>query len=101
MLEGATGVISVASNVRPKTINDICTMAALGDFISAKTLNSSLESLYKMLSYQPNPIPVKYLLHEAGIINNGIRLPLVWFDGKIPSLKSEVNKIKQEYTIHE
>jgi 4-hydroxy-tetrahydrodipicolinate synthase len=101
MQNGATGVISVASNVRPRTIIDICTMAALGDFISAKTLNTSLESLYMMLSYQPNPIPVKYLLHESGLINNGIRLPLVWFEGKLPSLKSEINLIKKENTTHE
>lgn len=96
MSEGSTGVISVASNVRPKTIVNICSMEALGDHISAKTLNSSLDSLYKVLSYVPNPIPVKYLMYEAGLISDGIRMPLVWNDEQIPNSKEEINKIKME-----
>lgn len=98
MCEGALGIISVASNVRPKAINEICNFMALGDTISAKILNSSLESLYKMLSYQPNPIPVKYLLHEAGLIETGIRLPLVWLNTTLVGSKTEITKIKKEYS---
>ncbi len=98
MIQGASGVISVASNVRPKTIQQICDFIALGDTISAKSLNTSLEKLYKMLSYQPNPIPVKYLLHEAGLIETGIRLPLVWYEGSIAGSKTEIKKIKEEYS---
>ena len=74
-------------------------MMALGDEISAKNLNSGLESLYKVLSYEPNPIPVKYLMHEAGLISKGIRMPLVWSDGQLPQAKSEINKTKMEHSI--
>ncbi|MCF6287893.1 MAG: 4-hydroxy-tetrahydrodipicolinate synthase [Proteobacteria bacterium] len=98
MTQGAIGVISVASNVRPQTIYEICNFMALGDTISAKKLNSSLEPLYKMLSYQPNPIPVKYLLHKAGYIDTGIRLPLVWLSGTIVGSATEITKIKTEYS---
>jgi len=94
--QGAHGVISVASNVRPQSIIEICNYLALGDVISAKKCNSSLDSLYKMLSYQPNPIPVKYLLHLAGIIDKGIRLPLTWFDGHLVGAKKEIEHIKKE-----
>ena len=96
MQDGACGVISVASNIRPHTIKKICTFWALGDVISAKKCDSSLENLYKMLSCQPNPIPVKYLLHEAGQIGDGIRLPLVWYDEKISGSKLEIKKIIEE-----
>lgn len=95
MQQGASGVISVASNVRPFAIYQICTFMALGDFISAKKLNSSLENLYTMLSCKPNPIPVKYFLNKAGVIENGIRLPLNWLD-KIADSQSEINKINDE-----
>lgn len=96
MSEGATGVISVASNVRPKSLVEICAMMALGDYISAKKLNSGLDSLYKVLSYEPNPIPVKYLMHHAGLVSDGIRMPLIWNDGRLPGAKAEINKITKE-----
>jgi len=98
MQQGATGVISVASNVRPLAINEICTLLALGDVISAKKLNSSLDNLFKMLSCQPNPIPVKYLLHEAGLIDQGIRLPLVWLEKNTSGTKQELKHIIKEYS---
>jgi 4-hydroxy-tetrahydrodipicolinate synthase len=75
----------------------ICNYLALGDVISAKKLNSSLESLYKMLSCQPNPIPVKYLMQHAGLIDKGIRLPLDWFDGKMHGAQQEIEQIKKEF----
>ena len=96
MQQGAMGVISVASNLRPHLIQKICTFMALGDIISAKKCNSSLENLYKMLSYQPNPIPVKYLLQQSGLIGEGIRLPLLWFNGNMTGSKSEIKKIIEE-----
>ncbi len=98
MQQGATGVISVASNVRPQAVVQICNFMALGDTISAKKLNSSLDNLYKVLSCQPNPIPVKYLMHEAALIDEGIRLPLVWFDDKKVRTRDEILKIKQDYS---
>ena len=94
--QGAHGVVSVASNLRPHIIQSICTYMALGDIISAKKCNSSLENLYKMLSCQPNPIPVKYLLQQTGLIDEGIRLPLVWFKGNMVGSKPEIKKIIEE-----
>ncbi|MCF6319981.1 MAG: 4-hydroxy-tetrahydrodipicolinate synthase, partial [Proteobacteria bacterium] len=101
---GAHGVISVASNIRPQVVTEICNYLALGDVISAKKLNSSLDNLYKMLSCQPNPIPVKYLMHKAGLIDNGIRLPLlwmdkVWMDKNMTGSESEIKQIIKEYKI--
>jgi 4-hydroxy-tetrahydrodipicolinate synthase len=98
MQHGARGVISVASNTQPKTVTEICTLMDLGDVISAKKLNSSLENLYKMLSCQPNPIPVKFLLQQAGLISEGIRLPLVWFNGYFSGIKRLIKQTKEDYS---
>lgn len=98
MLEGAHGVISVVSNVRPASICKICDFIALTDIKSAKKLNSSLVSLFKMLSYQPNPIPVKYFMHQASLIGDGIRLPLVWLNQEIEGSVIEQEKIIKEYS---
>jgi len=98
MSQGASGVISVASNVRPQVMVRMCNHMALGDTISAKKLNSSLDNLYKVLSCQPNPIPVKYLMHKSGLIDAGIRLPLVWFNDKKARTDGEILKIEQEYS---
>lgn len=96
MQQGATGIISVASNVRPHAITQICNFVALGDINSANKLNSSLDTLYKMLSYQPNPIPVKYMLQQIGLISSGIRMPLDWFEGKLEGIQHELQEIKKE-----
>ncbi len=98
MQEGAKGVISVASNVRPRTIGDICEYMVSDNINSAKKLNSSQDNLYKVLSCQPNPIPVKYLMHESDLIDAGIRLPLVWFNQENAETKGEILKIKEEYS---
>jgi len=74
---GASGVISVAANVVPERIAELCRLGLAGDFGRAHALNRSLESLYAFLSVEPNPIPVKWLLAEAARIDTGIRLPLV------------------------
>lgn len=96
LTQGAHGVISVAGNLRPKALVNICKYYASGNIISAKKLNTSLEKLFKMLSCEPNPIPVKFILHEAGFIKPEIRLPLVWFDGEMTGLTKEIKHILEE-----
>jgi len=97
MQSGARGVISVAANVRPQMINRICHAQLLGDAPTADGLDRELAHLYQLLFIEPNPIPVKWLLHRAGIIDDGIRAPLQWLDEPKISWKNELNKIKQEY----
>jgi 4-hydroxy-tetrahydrodipicolinate synthase len=41
-------------------------------------LNERLMPLHKALFIESNPIPVKWALHEMGMIPEGIRLPLTW-----------------------
>jgi 4-hydroxy-tetrahydrodipicolinate synthase len=74
MLQGADGVISVASNVVPGTFRRLCDLARARD-ASAAGLDAQMHGLYDFLGVEPNPIPVKALLSRLGI-GHGLRLPL-------------------------
>jgi len=80
MAKGGHGVISVAANIVPKYISQICSLNLSNKFDDAKELNSILNNLYELLFVESNPIPVKWMLNKMGRIQAGIRLPLVPFN---------------------
>jgi 4-hydroxy-tetrahydrodipicolinate synthase len=74
--EGAKGNISVTANVAPKQMSEVCAAAIAGDAALAEQLNNNVAVLHQVLFCESNPIPVKWALHEMGLIGTGIRLPL-------------------------
>lgn len=76
MLLGADGNISVTANVAPKAMSEVCAVAIAKDEQQAKALNNKIANLHNILFCESNPIPVKWALHEMGLIDTGIRLPL-------------------------
>jgi len=90
MANGGDGVISVAANVVPKHISQICSLNLSNQLDDAKKLNSTLENLYELLFIESNPMPVKWMLSKMGRIQPGIRLPLITF-----------NQVFHEKTINE
>jgi len=90
MANGGDGVISVAANVVPSYISQICSLNLSDQFDEAKELNSILENLYELLFVESNPIPVKWMLNKMKRIQSGIRLPLVPY-----------NEVFHEKTINE
>ena len=78
---GGSGVISVAANVIPKAISEIC-MYYADDKSRAIELNKQYKHLYKLLFVESNPIPVKWMMYKMGLIKNSIRLPLIELDKK-------------------
>lgn len=76
ILLGAKGNISVTANVAPKAMHEMCAAALRGDRTQAEAINQRLIALHKNLFIESNPIPVKWALHEMGLIPPGIRLPL-------------------------
>ena len=76
MLLGGQGVISVTANVAPRLMHDMCAAALRGDALSARAINAKLFALHQKLFVEANPIPVKWVLKEMGLIAAGIRLPL-------------------------
>ncbi|HEY4583501.1 MAG TPA: 4-hydroxy-tetrahydrodipicolinate synthase [Lysobacter sp.] len=74
MLQGADGVISVASNVVPRMFRRLCDLARSRD-AAASEVDAQMVDLYDFLGVEPNPIPVKALLARLGF-GQGLRLPL-------------------------
>lgn len=77
MLLGGKGVISVTANVAPQLMHEMCEAALNGDLVVAKAANAKLFALHQKLFVEANPIPVKWVLQQMGMIGTGIRLPLV------------------------
>ncbi|WP_137886588.1 4-hydroxy-tetrahydrodipicolinate synthase [Pseudomonas sp. 2FE] len=78
MLMGGKGNISVTANVAPRAMSELCAAAMRGDAVTARAINDRLMPLHKSLFIESNPIPVKWALHEMGLMQEGIRLPLTW-----------------------
>lgn len=78
ILLGGKGNISVTANVAPKAMSQMCAAAMAGDAAKARAIHETLMPLNKTLFIESNPIPVKWALHEMGLMPDGIRLPLTW-----------------------
>ena len=95
LIEGAHGVISVAANVIPKSISQICKHVRENNISEAKKLNAVNNNIYRLLFVESNPIPVKWMLTKMGMIENSIRLPLIELDETYhDEILSELNKLK-------
>ena len=79
---GGSAVISVTANVKPDLMHNICIGMLNGDIEKSRTLNKKLSNLHQSMFVDSNPIPVKWLMTYLGLINQGIRLPLVELDNK-------------------
>jgi 4-hydroxy-tetrahydrodipicolinate synthase len=80
ILLGFHGDISVTANVAPEGMARMCAAALAGDAETAAAIDADLAGLHRALFVEPNPIPVKWALQELGLIDEGIRLPLVPLD---------------------
>jgi 4-hydroxy-tetrahydrodipicolinate synthase len=73
---GARGVISVTANVAPRAMSEMVAAALAGDPAKASELDAALAGLHRHLFVEANPIPVKWVLAQMGLIGSGLRLPL-------------------------
>jgi 4-hydroxy-tetrahydrodipicolinate synthase len=77
MAMGAKGVISVASNLVPQVVTDICTLCLKNEFDAACKIYYKYAELFAKLFIEVNPIPVKTAMNLAGMNVGNLRLPLV------------------------
>ena len=73
---GGLGVISVASNVIPKYVSDMCKAFFDGDIKTSAKMQRDILPFVKALFMEVNPIPVKKMAETLGICQKYIRLPL-------------------------
>ena len=82
MFLGAHGTISVTANVAPRLMHEMCVAALKGERAKAIEINNRLMGLHNQLFLEPNPIPAKWALNQMGLIETGIRLPLLPFESR-------------------
>lgn len=77
MFCGAKGNISVTANIAPRAMHEMCLAAIDGDITKAVAINNRLFALHQKLFIEANPVPVKWAMLEMGLIESGLRLPLL------------------------
>jgi 4-hydroxy-tetrahydrodipicolinate synthase len=74
---GGHGVISVTANVAPRLMAEMCSAALVGDVRKAREINLRLLPLHQRLFIETSPAPVKWAMAQMGLIEPGLRLPMV------------------------
>jgi len=63
--------------VAPKLMHQMCGAALVGDVKKARDINLKLLMLHQRLFVETSPAPVKWAMAEMGLIENGLRLPMI------------------------
>ncbi len=78
LANGGKGITSVTANLLPDLKSELVHSALEGNFKRAKELNDMLYPINKVMFCESNPIPIKYAMYVAGLIDSlEYRLPLV------------------------
>ncbi len=95
MAVGAKGVISVANNIIPEEIANMCRLALDGNFEEARKIHNRYWKLFKILFIETNPIPVKTAAYLMGLIEDKeMRLPLYYMK---PENEEKLKKVLNDY----
>ncbi len=98
---GATGCLSVLSNLYPKKVKELFDYVKNHVVFKANKLNSDLYLLNKSIFIETNPVPIKYLLNKENLIrSNEVRLPLITLSTKSQKmLDKTINNYKKKQAI--
>jgi 4-hydroxy-tetrahydrodipicolinate synthase len=89
---GGCGVVSVASHVMGKQIQEMIEAFFAGKLDRARELHYQSLPLFKGLFTAPNPTCVKYALSKMGLCKPNLRLPLVPLSGKATEAMDQLLK---------
>lgn len=74
---GGNGTISVTANICADKVQAVYENAQNGNYNKALELQNELDEVNKALFIETNPIPVKTIMAEMGMIERDVRMPLV------------------------
>ena len=95
MAMGASGVISVITNVLPGEMHELAAAALAQDFARARALHLRMLPLMRALFVETNPIPIKQACALMGKCSNEMRMPLVPMTaGAINRLQSVMKELR-------
>ncbi len=77
MALGGNGAIAVASNIAPAAFSEMVDAMNSGDVERGRKLHYELLPLFRALSVETNPIPVKAAASLLGLCSDEMRLPMV------------------------
>lgn len=77
MTLGAEGVISVLGNAYPGDFSEMVHLCLEGNYIEAVDYHYKFREIIRLLFADGNPAGVKCVMHDMGLIENELRLPLI------------------------
>ena len=77
MAVGARGIVSVVSNELPAEMTQLVEAAEANDFTYAREIHTRLLPLMLANFAESNPIPVKCVMAQMGLLEESYRLPMV------------------------
>ena len=89
MAVGARGIVSVLSNELPAEMTQLVEAAEANDFTYAREIHARLLPLMLANFAESNPIPVKCVMAQMGLLEESYRLPIV------PPSAATRNKVMQ------
>lgn len=96
MAMGADGIVSVVSNVYPAAMVQLAAAMRAGEVARARALHRAMLPFFTAAFLESNPIPVKSVLAQRGIMQNVLRAPLVPLaDVHVPSLQQAVASVDE------
>ena len=76
MAVGASGIVSVASNLIPAQMKQLTDVMLEGNWMAAQDLHRKYYPLFRDQFVETNPIPIKAAMAMAGLLEEEYRLPL-------------------------
>lgn len=89
---GAKGVVSVASSIIGKEINQMIAEFEAGNTKRAQELHLEYFDVFRDLFCDTNPVPIKYALSKIGFDTEEVRLPMVELDDKYKKIIDDMMK---------
>lgn len=77
MTLGAEGVISVLGNAYTKEFSEMVHLCLEGNYIEAVDYHYKFREIIRLLFADGNPAGVKCVMHDMGLVENELRLPLI------------------------
>jgi 4-hydroxy-tetrahydrodipicolinate synthase len=93
---GGVGIISVAANIIPRDVADMCAAFEKGDIKKARDLHYKMLPLIKMMFIETNPIPVKTAMGLMKLCEPNLRLPMCEM---LPENKEKLVKALKDYKL--
>ncbi len=89
---GGSGIVSVASNLIPGKMEEMCQAALAGEMEKARKLHYSLLPFFRAEFCDTNPVPIKYMMALKGMIKETYRLPLCEMSDDLKAVCKKVMK---------